>query len=177
MLGAPVVARVSAPALVAVALLLIGGCDAAPNADRQPRASAGRFVDNEDGTVTDRSTGLVWERKCDCPESLHHYEGRYRWSADGEHETIWDWLAEVNEEGGDGFAGRDDWRIPNVKELVSLVDYEREDPAVAAELGACEQPCDDPAGAGCACTMPAAYWTSTTFADFPAHARWNVAAR
>src|SRR3989442_5172477 len=45
--------------------------------------------------------------------------------------SIWDWVAAVNAEGGVGFAGYNDWRIPNVRELESIVDYGTSNPAVA----------------------------------------------
>ena len=68
------------------------------------------------------------------------------------------------------FAAHDDWRLPNVKELLSLADYDSMDPAVPQILNACDEPCTDVRGAACSCTTSGAYWTSTTFADFPAHA-------
>jgi hypothetical protein len=36
----------------------------------------------------------------------------------------------VNAEGGTGFAGRSDWRLANVKELLSIVDYGRLHPSI-----------------------------------------------
>jgi hypothetical protein len=141
----------------------------AERVNTQP-ARVGSLVDNGDGTLTDTATGLVWEKKCNCRGTVHDFEATYFWSGDGEHETIWDWLRAVNAEGTSGFAGHADWRIPNVKELVSLVDYETSGPAIASLLGACTAECTEPSGAGCGCTSSGPYWTSTTFADFPAHA-------
>jgi hypothetical protein len=132
--------------------------------------SAPSLVDNGDGTLTDQKTGLIWEKKCDCAGTLHDMNGSYRWSADGKLETVWDWITRINAESADGFAGHDDWRVPNVKELLSLADYDSMDPAVPQILNACDEPCTDVTGAACSCTTSGAYWTSTTFADFPAHA-------
>ncbi len=61
------------------------------------------FINNGDGTITDNSTGLMWMQ-------------------DDNGEGI-DWedaltYAEASEE-----AGFSDWRLPNVKELQSIVDY------------------------------------------------------
>ncbi|MCP3919409.1 MAG: DUF1566 domain-containing protein [bacterium] len=63
------------------------------------------FVDNGDGTVTDRATGLQWA-KADSGEGLN-WEQALRHAEDLE------------------LAGFDDWRLPDVKELQSIVDYTR----------------------------------------------------
>jgi len=72
------------------------------------------FRDNGDGTVTDRATGLTWAKV----DSGHlgagpRGDGRLDW----EEALAW---AE-----GLGYAGRSDWRLPNAKELQSIVDYTR----------------------------------------------------
>ncbi len=115
---------------------------------RGPRGpQADRLVDNGDGTITDRHTGLMWEVKRHGDGGLHDVQRRLPWSFDGRQETIWDWLAEVNREGGSGFAGHGDWRIPSIKELYSLHDAGIVGWGVAAAT---------------------VHWSATTFADFPA---------
>lgn len=127
-----------------------------------------RFIDNQDGTIHDAYTGLVWERKCNCPGDLRDGGLRAAWTFDGKNETIWDWLAAVNSVDGTGLAGHDDWRIPNVKELASLVDFERSGAKLAETFT--QSSCRDLSEAECTVKVGAVYWTSTTFADFPAHA-------
>ena len=61
------------------------------------------FVDNNDGTVTDNATGLMWSQD-DSGEVLYWEEAL----AYAEAATI---------------AGYDDWRLPNIKELQSIADY------------------------------------------------------
>ncbi|MCC6486345.1 MAG: DUF1566 domain-containing protein [Candidatus Hydrogenedentes bacterium] len=68
------------------------------------------FVDNGDGTVSDQATGLMWT-KADSGAGM-----------DWEHALAY---AENLE-----FAGYSDWRLPNAKELQSIVDYTRS-PATA----------------------------------------------
>jgi hypothetical protein len=130
-----------------------------------------QYRDNGDGTITDLGTGLMWEKKCSGCGGLHDSEARYHWSGDGKVETIWDWLAQLNAEGG-GFAGHSDWRIPNVKEMLSIIDFGRFDPAVAEafDTAACEGDCKTLSSPQCSCTASDLHWTSTTFSDFPAHA-------
>jgi hypothetical protein len=72
------------------------------------------FHDNGDGTVTDRATGLTWT-KADSGglRAGPKKDGRMNWSE----ALAW-------AEGLD-FAGHDDWRLPNAKELQSIVDYAR----------------------------------------------------
>jgi hypothetical protein len=128
-------------------------------------ARQARFVDNGDGTITDRTTRLMWEKKCRCPGNLHDADRRMYWSFDGREETLWDWLRAVNNEGGKGFAGYDDWRAPNVKELYSLFDESRRDPSIDPVFAGGE--CADLDKPSCSSTGDRLHWTSTTFADFP----------
>ncbi|HTY99892.1 MAG TPA: DUF1566 domain-containing protein, partial [Rhodocyclaceae bacterium] len=66
------------------------------------------FHDNGDGTVRDRATGLMWA-KADSGRGMD-------WPAA---------LAWVQARNAEKYLGHDDWRLPNAKELQSIVDYSR----------------------------------------------------
>jgi len=144
--------------------------DAFARAVRGPRRERqSRFIDNGDGTVTDRVTGLMWEKKREAGKDLHAVDRRLYWSYDGTRETIWDWLGAVNRENGGGYAGYDDWRIPNVKELYSLFAGRDRDPSSGAIFEG--ERCTATAKQACSTLdrglYRGLYWSSTTFADFP----------
>jgi hypothetical protein len=63
------------------------------------------FQDNKDGTISDKATGLMWMQ--DDNQKAINWEEALGY-------------AEKTE-----FAGHSDWRLPNVKELQSIVDYTR----------------------------------------------------
>jgi len=72
---------------------------------RGPQYGVNKFMDNGDGTVTDKATGLMWSKRdsrrpMNWRQALAHSE-RLK------------------------LAGHDDWRLPNAKELQSIVDYTR----------------------------------------------------
>jgi len=96
------------------------------------------LTDNLDGTVTDARTGLVWQQ--------------------GEPGGM-GWDAALSYCDGLELGGSSDWRLPNIKELESVVDFTRADPAIDVTK------------------FPSAstsyYWSSTTLAYGPAGA-WDV---
>ncbi len=60
-----------------------------------------------------------------------------------------------------GFAGHSDWRIPNVKELMMILDYGENGPNVRAEFDTdCSGSCSVEE---CSCTEDLLHWSSTTF--------------
>ena len=66
------------------------------------------FTDNGDATVTDSATGLMWSQ------------------ADNGEAVNWeDALAWVQQKNDENHLGHGDWRLPNAKELQSIVDYTR----------------------------------------------------
>ena len=67
------------------------------------------WTDNGDGTVTDMTTGVMWQQAT---------EGSMNWEAAISHcEAL-------------SLAGYDDWRLPNRRELRSIVDYSRYNPTI-----------------------------------------------
>jgi hypothetical protein len=109
-----------------------------------------RFKNNSDGSVTDNLSGLVWLQDANCIAS--HYPGI---SADG----LVDWssglvfVAGINDGTyGQCGAGKTDWRLPNRKEMLSLIDFSHYSPAL---------PTGHPfLNVGLA--SPGEYWTATT---------------
>lgn len=84
-----------------------------------------RFTDNENGTITDIKTGLMW-KKCE--------EGITGSACDGGVASKLTWqkalqrAQEINLNGG--FAGYTDWRVPNIKELDSIAERQCFDPSI-----------------------------------------------
>ena len=88
-----------------------------------------QFADNNDGTVTDLKTGLMW-KKC-----LEGFSGSS--CENGSMETFtWQQALQQPEyiNNGAGFAGYNDWRIPNIRELRSIVEEQCYHPAININL-------------------------------------------
>ncbi len=96
------------------------------------------FRDNGDGSVTDLSTGLTWQ------------QGETR-------PMTWQQALAFCE--GLDLAGHQDWRLPSIRELQTLVDVRRQQPAL-----------DSTIFPGC---RPEPYWSSTTRSERPAFA-WTM---
>ena len=135
------------------------------------------YVDNGDGTITDTKTGLMWEKKSD-DATINDKDNTYTWTststaADGTVFTTF--LAGLN--AGSGFAGHTDWRLPNRRELDSIVNLENVNPAVSAAFNNnCGANSSGNAGCTvttCSCTVPDFYWSSSTYAFDPQGA-WGV---
>jgi len=122
--------------------------------------ASGRFVDNNNGTVTDKQTGLIWLTEGQCTQFF---------SGDTSvgNKRPWDAAVDSANKLASGRCGltdgsvAGDWRLPNVNELLSLIDSGNSNPAL---------PTDCPLAAS---TVPSDYWSSTTYAGFPGYA-WPV---
>ena len=116
------------------------------------------FTDNGDGTITDSTTGLVWD-KCSRgqvwdnttpPGTCTGAASTHTWAAA---------LAQAIAANAASHRGQADWRLPNRTELESLVKIDANNPAIDST--------HFPA------THHTWYWTSTTYAPNPALA-WIV---
>lgn len=103
-----------------------------------PKASGSRFVVEGD-SVHDRTTGLQWTRGNVGEKALNWADAK---------------AAAAAVRIGD----RTDWRLPTIRELLTLADYERKDPAIDPAFK-----CDS-----------AWYWTSTPAAASPSGCAWIV---
>lgn len=140
-----------------------------------------RFVDNRDGTVTDKQTCLQWEQKTGdpsagkvfctdaiaCPDS-HAVINLYNWSTgldptwsfDGTGATVF--LAQLN---ASAFAGHSDWRLPTMGTNASVpANPELESIALQGCTSPTLVPCIDPIFGP---TAVAVYESASTYAYDP----------
>jgi len=108
-----------------------------------------QFIDNGDETITDKATGLMWMQD-DSGEGMP-------------------WEDALSYAENYAYAGHTDWRLPDVKELQSIVDYSRSpgttNSAAIDQLFNCTEITNEADQADYAC-----YWTSTT------HSNWSQVA-
>ncbi|MBN2034530.1 MAG: DUF1566 domain-containing protein [Deltaproteobacteria bacterium] len=97
----------------------------------------GSFEDNGDGSVTNTSTGLVWQQADDGRE--RNWQEALSYCEDLE------------------LAGKTDWRLPNIRELQSIVDDGRYDPAIDPVFSA----------------QSSHYWSGSTYANLE-YSAWDV---
>jgi len=123
-----------------------------------------RFTDNGDGTVTDNLTGLIWLKDANCMAT--NYPSFDNDGTAGDGAVTWShafsFISEINvgvfSNCGDG---NTDWRLPNYKELLSLIDAENFFPAL-------------PTGHPFTNVAQLYYWSSTTLAALPGSLAWIV---
>lgn len=94
-----------------------------------------RFTEHSDGTVTDNLTGLMWTKDGQqIPETMT-------------------WQAALDACNDLVYAGYDDWRLPNVRELQSLLDYSKLEPALSVGHPFINE-------------VSSHYWSSTTISGY-----------
>jgi hypothetical protein len=108
--------------------------------DELPQPSMARFELIDAKQALDRSTNLIWTRQ-------NVGDKRLTWAEAGET------CAELD------IGGSDSWRLPTIRELLSIVDYDRYDQAIDTDVFTCEA---------------AWYWTSTPAARSPGDCAWGV---
>jgi len=102
---------------------------------------AQRFADHGNGIVTDSLTGLIWTKNANLPKGTRTWQGAL------------DYVKGMNAGDYENFGYRD-WRLPNRKELYSLIDYSQNNPALPAG-----HPFTNVQ------TVYTFYWSSTTWAS------------
>jgi len=136
-------------------------------------ASGNHYTDNGDGTITDNATGLMWVKSGYADADTNPATG---YTADGSWRK-YTWanailycyrLNDTTQFPPSGYLGHNDWRLPNVKELQSIINYGNWSPAIGeSTVGG------SGTGAPFTNTKSNYYWSSTTSADGTAGA-WYV---
>ena len=112
-----------------------------------------RFTDNANGTVTDNLTGLIWLKNANCPGTTRDWQ------------TALSDVASLNASGtmngndcGDTSAAgthQTDWRLPNIRELSSLVNFAYYNPCLSNTAGTGQHSENDPFT-----QVPTGYWAN-----------------
>jgi hypothetical protein len=91
-----------------------------------PTTPTSDFIDNGDGTVTHKTTGLIWMR-CAMGQTWDKATSNCTGTAAT---YTWDEAKALKTT----FAGKSDWRLPNMAELVTIVERENVNPAINTTL-------------------------------------------
>jgi hypothetical protein len=115
-----------------------------------------QFVDNGNQTITDEGTLLMWT-KSDSGSGMN-------WS---------NALAWVQAKNAENFLGYSDWRLPNIKELHSIVDYTRSPDTTASAAIDPIFNCTSLTNEGGVTDFPW-YWSGTTHAYYDGTGVWGA---
>jgi hypothetical protein len=144
----------------------LGACQTGspPGQDGAVEAGAPLSYTDNGETITDNATGLMWEKLSQEGGSVHDATITYTW-----YEAFGTKIAALNTP--PCFVDHCDWRLPNRRELESLVDTGRVPPAIDPVFNSgCTSGCTV---STCSCTQLKYYWSSTTYHDVPTFA-WAV---
>ena len=118
--------------IIMIALLIVlmgeGGYVSAAqlvNSSMTESTPAERFTDNNDGTVTDSKTALMWQQ-CLIGQTWTSHSC-------GGSTTTYTWAEALNlvdTANTNNMHGYNDWRLPNVKELMSIVERNKMSPSI-----------------------------------------------
>jgi hypothetical protein len=128
----------------------------------------GKYLDNNDDTITDYSTHLMWKKYSEGQRTIACGKGMVR-------QYTWD--NAVRRFRQVSFAGYNDWRLPTIDELRSLVHCDRKEPLIETNKtpSIMEKQCMKPAidNKIFPNTSPTRYWTSSTFYNKDEYA-WSL---
>jgi hypothetical protein len=139
--------------------------------DAQYAGPARSYTDLGSGMIRDNVTGLIWEQKTNKNNvknysDPHDADNTYTWcdtnsntnggnaGTCGTNDTM-DFLVTLN---NTNYGGHNDWRLPTIKELATLVNLGRYDPAIDPVFAATTQ-------------LLSRYWSSTTYTGYSGDAR------
>jgi len=119
-----------------------------------------RFTDNNDGTVTDNLTGLIWLKNANC-----YGEQPYGY-ATAVALTLKDGTCDLSDGSSAG-----DWRLPHIKELHSLIAAEYQAPALSNTAGTGKWSEGDPFSG---VNTGWSYWSSSVIVSNGSAIAWKV---
>ncbi|MEI7840317.1 MAG: DUF1566 domain-containing protein [Methylococcaceae bacterium] len=118
------------------------------------------FIDNNDGTITHTPSGLVWQ-KCSVGQTWQavgtDFENTPNFCSGDASKQNYGTASKITSD----FAGQSDWRVPNIRELRSLVDFDKANPAINKTLFP-KTP------------INAWFWSTSINASYPYGAAWVV---
>lgn len=110
--------------------------------------------------ATIQESGLTWELKTD-DEGIYDKDNVYRWGGIGAEKsgTIFfdDWNTLLNAANKEKLCGFDDWRVPTIDELKTLVNNTTIKPGVNPDIFPL--------------TLAVPYWSASTYQNYPEHAQ------
>jgi Protein of unknown function (DUF1566) len=138
-----------------------------------------RFTDKGNGTIKDNLTGLIWLQNANCIRTKNPtfdndgvVDGAVTW------QHALDFLAGINagtydcgDTSGKRGTHRTDWRLPNIRELHSLLDFAFSGPAISNAAGTGRGTSNDPFTNFTLDQIN--FWSSTSIAENP-DAAWFV---
>ncbi|HEX7763261.1 MAG TPA: DUF1566 domain-containing protein [Cellvibrio sp.] len=121
---------------------------------------AGKVTRNHASCVTVAATGLTWELKTD-DGGIHDKDNRYRWGGIGAEQTgkgfYDDWNSLLATTNNEKLCGFDDWRVPTIDELKTLVISTGITPMIDTAVFPL--------------TLAEPYWSVSTYQQYPEHAQ------